>query len=621
MCALSVAARAGPVQTRAISLSTPAWGFLPLLTVSGTAGLLLVAAANIGARVSASWVEVAFYGGLLLLVVPFGLRLLMEAPSRRERLALVVVLGFALFACKYLRDPTWWGGYDEFLHVRTANDLLAGGLFAPNSLLDVSPSYPGMELVTAAFTQISGLPLFNAAFFTLAAARLIFVLGLFLFFERASASARIAGVASLIYMTNPHFLYFDAQFAYETLALPLASVALFLIARRAHMTGAVWTGLTVIALVTIGAVVVTHHVTSAVLAGFLVLWGAVSVVLGRRQTEASAKPGRIGFVTFVLIAGWTLTVATATIGYLGPVLSRTTVELLRLTGGQLGARELFVSRAGDVAPLWERLVGSASAAIVLFLLPLGLLAVWRAYRTNSTMVALAVAASVYPLTLVARLTAVGSEVASRTPEFMYVPLSAMVALFLVRYPYRGHMRQVVGAAGLIALLTVGGVLVGTPGWARLPGPYLVSADTRSVDLEGIAAAEWTRSYLGPHNRVVADRVNRILLSAYGEQDIISTYQTGLAVRRLYLSTDILPNDRAIVRDGGIRYLLADQRLTTGLPMVGHYFDRGEEFVVGVHTEPLNPLFLSKFDNQPEVSRVFDSGNIQIYDIGALGNPQ
>ena len=370
------------VQARANFPIDTSMGFLPLLTVSGTVGLLSGFAANIGARVSASWAEVAFYGGLLLLVVPFGLRLLMEAPSRRERLALVVVLGFALFACKYLRDPIWWGGYDEFLHVRTADDLLAGGL-SPNSLLDVSPYYPGMELVTSALTQISGLPLFNAAFLTLGAARLIFVLALFLFFERASGSARIAGVASVIYMTNPHFLYFDAQFAYETMALPLASVALFLVARRAqttvgrvdrfdrHRPGNDWRS------------VVTHHVTSAVLAGFLVLWGVVSVVLGRRQTEASAKPGRIGFVTIVLIAGWTLTVATATIGYLGPVLSQTTVELLRLTGGQLGARELFVSRAGDIAPLWERLTGSASAAIMLFLLPLGLVAVWRA-RTGRT---------------------------------------------------------------------------------------------------------------------------------------------------------------------------------------------------------------------------------------------
>jgi hypothetical protein len=88
------------------------------------------------------------------------------------------------------------------------------------------------------------------------------------------------------------------------------------------------------------------------------------------------------------------------------------------------------------------------------------------------MVALAIAASAYPLSLVARLTAVGSEVASRTPEFLYSPAVAMVALFLVRFSYRGHVRQMVGAAGLIAFADRRGVLVGTPGWARLPGPYL-----------------------------------------------------------------------------------------------------------------------------------------------------
>ena len=124
-------------------------------------------------------------------------------------------------------------------------------------------------------------------------------------------------------------------------------------------------------------------------------------------------------------------------------------------------------------------------------------------------------------------------------------------------------------------------MVGTPSWARLPGPYLVSADSVRLTLEGIAAAQWTQSYLGPHNRMVADRVNRILMSAYGEQDLVTTYQTGLAVRRLYLSRTILPNGSRDRREGDIRYLFADQRLTTGLPVVGHYFDRGEEVVVGV----------------------------------------
>jgi len=197
----------------------------------------------------------------------------------------------------------------------------------------------------------------------------------------------------------------------------------------------------------------------------------------------------------------------------------------------------------------------------------------------------------------------------------------MVALLLVRFPYRGHVRQIAGAGGLIALLTVGGVVVGTPGWARLPGRYLVSADTRSVESEGIAAAEWANSVLGPKHNMVADRVNRMLMSAYGEQDMVTTYASGLAVRRLYLTREIQPVHRQIVRDGDIQYLVADQRLTTALPVVGHYFDRGEEDVVGQRTTPLDPLLLSKFDQLPEVSRVFDSGNIQIYDVHALGEGQ
>jgi hypothetical protein len=72
--------------------------------------------------------------------------------------------------------------------------------------------------------------------------------------------------------------------------------------------------------------------------------------------------------------------------------------------------------------------------------------------------------------------------------------------------------------------------------------------------------------------------------------------------------------------GRIEYLLADQRLTTGLPVVGHYFDRGEESFVGRRQTPLDPLLLSKFDRLPEVHRVFDSGNIQLYDISRLATP-
>jgi hypothetical protein len=165
---------------------------------------------------------------------------------------------------------------------------------------------------------------------------------------------------------------------------------------------------------------------------------------------------------------------------------------------------------------------------------------------------------------------------------------------------------------------VGGVIVGQPGWARLPGPYLPSADGRSIETEGVSAATWTRRYLGDHNAFVADRVNQILMSTYGRQDTVTTYQARLPVRRLYLSSGIGPTQRQIVHDGGIHYLVVDRRLTMGPPTVGHYFDRGETRLTGGGGATLAPQLLAKFDQQPDISRIFDSGNIQLYDVSALG---
>jgi len=608
----------------ATKLAASGWGYLPLLSLVATAGLLAVACANIGAKAGAVWAEPAFFVGLIVLVVPIALRLLAESSARHERIALVVLLAIGLFVCKVLRDPLRVGSYDEFLHVRTVDDILrTGALFSPNTLLGVSPYYPGLELLTAGLSDISGTSPFDAGTIALVAARLVFALSLFLFFESISGSARVAGIASLVYMTNPKFLYFNAQFSYETLGLPLAAFVLYLLARRGHSVAAGWVGLTIIALVALPSVVITHHVTSAMLTIFLVVWGIVAVLMGRRDRHRS-KPGRLALYAIGLMVAWTLLVANATIGYLGPAVTSTISEMVRLMAGELDARGLFVSRTGEVAPLWERIVGSASAGVVFLLLPLGLIVIWRRYRSSAGVLALGLIALTYPATLLARLTRVGAEVSSRTPEFLFLSIGLVVGLGLARLTYRGR-RGLLNAAAvalLVSILAVGGVLVGVAPWARLPGPYLVSADARSIEQEGIGAAEWARDILGPDQVMVADRVNRLLMSAYGSQTMITTttYQTRLPVRRLYLATEIGTIQREIIRLGQIQYLVTDQRLTTEFPVVGHYFDRGEESIVGQRQTPLDPLLLSKFDRLPEVHRIFDSGNIQIYDVSGLALP-
>ena len=590
------------------------WGAVPILALVAVGGVGLVAIANRVAAGGATWGDLPFFIGLMVIVVPIALRLLQIEPRGSERVALVVLLGVALYACKLVHDPVLPGGYDEYLHLRTAQDIVSNHvLFLPNSLLTVSPFYPGLELVTAALAQLSGIGVYESGMIVLGATRIALALALFFLFAMATGSSRVAGIAAALYMTNSHFLYFDAQFAYESLGLTLAVSSIYLLLRRGHSAPARWGALTTLALLTIIATITTHHVTAALLAIFLLLWAGVAWVMRRRDRS---RPGRMALVATALVVLWTGIVATATIAYLGPVLTASVGQLIELVAGNLAARQLFVSRAGEAAPLWEGLLGSASAAVVLLLLPLGLLVVRYRYRAVPIVVTFAVLAITFPLTLVARFSPLGAEVASRTPEYLFLGIAPVIGLSLARLAYKGRAGafQMVGAAAVMIVLTLGGVLVGMPDWSRLPGPYLVSADGRSVDAQGVSAASWTLDKLGPDNNFASDRVNRLLLSAYGQQQVVTTYVTGIPVRKLFLDPELGKTEMQIAQKAQVDYVLTDQRLTTSLPVVGHYFDRGEEVVVGIHDSPLDPDLLAKFDRAPQISRIFDGGDIQIYDM-------
>ena len=51
---------------------------------------------------------------------------------------------------------------------------------------------------------------------------------MFLLAERIVRAPAAALLAAVVFMANPAFMFFDAQFAYESLALPLVMVVLLL---------------------------------------------------------------------------------------------------------------------------------------------------------------------------------------------------------------------------------------------------------------------------------------------------------------------------------------------------------------------------------------------------------
>ncbi|MBV9790780.1 MAG: hypothetical protein JOZ51_21480 [Chloroflexi bacterium] len=608
------------------------WGWLPALSLIGAIGVVLVALAHVGARYGTPWSQTLFWTGLTVMYAPLSARLVMPDLKRQEAIGLVLLLGLGVYLAKLLHSPQGFTFFDEFLHWRTANDILKSGhLFSENSLLPVSPLYPGLEIAANALGQLTGMSIFQAGATIVCVARLMLTLTLYLFYEEISGSTRIAAVASAIYMANPHYLFFDGQFAYESLALPLATLVLFFLLRRRRATGQQRHILTVLAGISIWAVVATHHATSYMLTLFLILW--MVVTWAYNKWFGAREPELLSIMLLVIAANvvWLICVSSITIGYLAPHLTSAVSSVLNLISGEGSDRELFKSSTGTPVPIFEKLAGLGAPGLIMLLLPWGLLQFWLGYRKGAIAFTFALGALTYPVTLALRLTGGGWEISARSSVFVYIPLALVLALgieharlpnflgwlsaWLDRFKRWLWLKPLVFAP-YVAIVFAGGVIAGWSPWARMPWPYMVGADTRSVEPQGLAAAEWARDYLGPDNRIAADRINMTLLGTYGEQRLITHLIDKVSISGIFLAPRLGPNELAALRDGRIRYLAVDQRTTKAPPLDGHYYESWEKMVVP-YTPPVDRTVLDKFAVMPGVDRLFDSGDLQFYDVGAL----
>jgi hypothetical protein len=586
---------------------------LGLYFVLAAAGLALVAVADDQARGAAPAAQPLFWAGLLVVYLPLALLALAPGASRRERIAALCALTALLSLVKVLQQGGALAFYDEFAHWRSLLDIQrTGRLFTPNPLLGISPSYPGLESATAALTAATGLPAAAAAQILVGAARLVLTLALFLFLERVTGSARMGATGAVVFISNPRFVFFDDQFAYESMALGLAALILFLEIRRSA-GDAPRIGVWILLILNVAALVITHHATAYLLFAFLALWTLIADRLGHRG------PRPLAYLLLTAVLVWLTTAGRPTFDYLAGGLGPPLQEVVALLRHQ-GSRQLFQASNGQVQPRWQEALILASALLVTLGLAAGLVHLWLGRRERlrrAPLVALALVALAYPASLVLHLTPDGGELANRASEFLFAGLGAVLALGIDRvWPARGAGRpRVAMAAGWLSVVFSGGILLGWPPQLLLPGPYVVGADSRSADAVSIAAAVWTRDDLGPGNRFAADRTNRNLLGTYGGQETVSDYNDGVVTAQVFLSPTFDAADRSILRQGDVRYLLVDRRLSTALPLVGVYFEDGEP-----GTPPGRPVpaaWLDKFDAVPGISCIYDSGDIRIYDVGAV----
>jgi hypothetical protein len=582
-----------------------------VVAVSAATGVLVIATAYTAGRLghaNSSWAACAYWLGQALILVPTAARLLSRrALTSGETVVLLTVLTVAEYLAWVCYSPAQFTFVDELEHWRSTVEILQTGKLATvNYLLPISPHYPGLEEITSALASVTGLSVFTSGLIIAGVAHLLFVYVLYVLFREISGSYRVAGVAVLCYASNSHFASFDSMFIYQTLALPFLGLTLLAAWRLASLrTARQLGGWLTLAVLSIATTVVTHHVTSYVLVATLVIIALAA--LFTRNWRTAAWVSGLALLSGMAAVCWLVFAAPETWAYLQPF-GEETLQSFRtlLAGGHAGGPST------SSGPLGDRVLAAAAVLIVSALQPFGWWQVWRRYRRQPWTVAMAiVSVSWYAIVAVRFTVADGSELAARAATFTFVPAAYIVALavgHLAGAAVRRRAHAVAAAILVVVLLLMfDGLANGWPPyWERLPGPYQVAGSERSVEPETIAAARWALAALGPGNRFATDMGSYPILGSYGDQNPL------LNVAYLYTSRVYTDSDALQAQAQALRYVWVDQRVSQLLPADGQYFSSFAK--LPNYTHPLPLADLDKFNDVPGIARVYDSGNIVIYEL-------
>ena len=602
-------------------------------------GLMLVAVADQTSVCGGNYNDavILFFGGLLTIFAPVAVRVLTRDVARQERFALIILLGLALYAIKIIGSPTSFTFIDEYIHLRnTQNILITHHLFGLNPLLPTAAYYPGLAAVCAGLVDLTGLSPFISGLLVIGVSRLLITACFFFIAEKATKSSVAAAGASLMYAANPMFLFWSSSFSYEDLALPLAALVVWWIARTRGETGRL---IPIITLIAIAAVTVTHHIAAFALTMLLGAWWLAERLFRRSDTR------RRGVGTMALVTGsasltWFFLVARPAASYLfDENLLPALQQMGAVVSGHAKPRHLYSGGGAPASPEWYMLAGFAAVAFIVLALPPALFRAWsiafrrqgaNLYRNRGVHITLIIAmvvAAAFPVSQLPRLTTEGGALSSRSSEYLFTGLGCVLGLLAekairlrraklkrINFPAMAWLRTLVAASAVTVVLLGEASIASSytellPEASNPPGyPWMVQPDV-------IKASEWAREHLGIDQPIAVGIVDSQALATYGEQDTITESSWPI-----FLNTTM--NDVVVntIMTTKVRYLFVDWRMIDGIPTnPGDYYFSPWEPLSGKYTRAIPVMMLRKFSTTDCSRLIYTTGSIQIFDVTRIEN--
>jgi hypothetical protein len=572
------------------------------------------------------------------------------------QVGLVAALGVFGTLPKLLRTPGGPLYFDELAHWRQAHDVATSGrLGQPNGLLKALADFPGLHALTASLERLTGLSTWVVALAVVIVAHALALVAVYclvvavLSDHRGASPAwteRVAALTAVFYATNSGWLYFDSQFAYQTLAIPfvlaawtLAVSASAMSAPRGGGKGARLAALCFIAFAT----AVVHHASAMMLVLGLVGHALIRGLWVRRERRAArtVQPGQVLTAWLAVFCGfgaslvWLARSWSMLVHYLGPYVTTGFTQLTGLTdklfgrkgGGGEGSHTLF---HGSSLPRFELIAAFVAPALVGLVAAALVLSRIRSRRVRSSSfklgdspgaVMMAAVAGLYFASLPMLLTSGGNETARRSWTYTSVGLAFVLAVGVVEIlsSWDGWRRSVRAAVGLalaasLIVVTVGNVAAGQNEAYRFPGAREQGSDSRGVDAEGLAVAKWMAANAPMNSWTITDRFTASLVATLGQQRLLIPW-TGQPTWELVSARALDNRFTSQLIDSNVDYLVLDSRMTALPPALGFWFERNEPDAV--HDAPTAVAAVRRFDCVPWASAVLSTEHYTVYRLDTL----
>jgi len=541
---------------------------------------------------------------------------------------------FALFnfVPKLLQSPWRAVYFDEYGHWQQAQSMVAtGSAFPVNTYQPILRDFPGLEWTTVGVHFVTHLSTWHSGQVVIGVAHIAALLAVWGMAHRLGLSNRTAYLAAVFYALNPSFQFFDSQYAYESLGLPLALVTIYcafslLTAQKGPAQVVRWGIATTVAS---SATTVTHHIAAffavtvvvAIVCTGVPVRGDESTVLLQRLRRRIAVVAATANVACLGL--WLGLVAPSVGGYIGPHVTPAFKQLLSEFGrshqSQSGTAaspqpSVRVAFQGSLSPTYEKIF-AYSAQVALLLLVLGApVVLYRSGRLSRAWITPLVLGSLYFASVPFALTVAGSEGAHRSwgYSFLGIVLLAAVSIDMI-IEWTSNRRTLwsrgvaILAATLLVVVTVGEGAIGVNYYYRFPGPYLFGSDTRGNTAQTREVADWMRTNIPAGSHVVTDRYTGEVVTGFTRDYVPAPDQSeayGIYDSGAHPSASL----RDFLRSNHFAYFVLDTHIYDQLPVGGFFASYAG------YTESINSTALKQIVSGSFAQLIYSDGPYRVYQI-------